>query len=97
VTESRVKHYSIQAKQADSDWIRRFVIFGGKGRFPSFKWVFEWLQMAVGKIAERLLPHSGKGSSGSISPVSLIGQSWSFASFGGTAKFAFRLLKHCPT
>ena len=28
----RVKHYSIQAKQADSDWIKRSVIFGGKAR-----------------------------------------------------------------
>ena len=28
----RVKHYSVQAKQADSDWIKRSVIFGGKAR-----------------------------------------------------------------
>ena len=33
----RVKHYSIQAKQADSDWIKRSVIFGGKAR--QSRWV----------------------------------------------------------
>ena len=70
----RLEHYSIRTERAQCDRIRRLVIFRGKARQSalggsglrrcSIQIELVWPQMAADKIAERPIPHSGKGSNG---------------------------------